>query len=48
MIAKGTTLRQFAERKGLPASSVYAAASGARSGVKAHRILADLDQFLAN
>jgi hypothetical protein len=45
LIAKGTTLKRWAESRDYPLSTVYDAAKGNRGGIKAVKILRELEAF---
>jgi hypothetical protein len=44
IVSHGTTLSRWARKKGYPATTVYGAAKGERSGIKAVRIRRQLEQ----
>lgn len=45
LIRKGTNITQWAKERGYPATSVYSAAQGYRTGIKSIRILQELEAF---
>jgi hypothetical protein len=47
MIEKGTNLRLWAQAMGYPESTVYAAARGARAGIKSVKIQKELTEYVA-
>ena len=46
LIHRGLTLRRWAEMRAYPASTVYDAARGTRSGVTAVRIRRELEEYI--